>query len=98
MGAVTDAIQRLRDKEASTGCEQMVGLLRKLGFEVQRRHSGNHHVMDHDGIPGFTGANFDGGHDKHLKAVYVRQLRKLLEKYSAEISAALLERNDEQSR
>ena len=54
--------------------------------------------MDHDGIPGFTGANFDGGHDKHLKAVYVRQLRKLLEKYSAEISAALSERNDEQSR
>ena len=54
--------------------------------------------MDHDGIPGFTGANFDGGHDKHMKAVYVKQLRKLLEKYSAEISAALSERNDEQSR
>ena len=98
MSTLTDAIQRLRDNEASTSCEQMVGLLCKLGFEVQRRKSGNHHVMDHDGIPGFTGANFDGGHDKHMKAVYVRQLRKLREKYSAEISAALSERNDEQSR
>ena len=69
--------------------QRLKAILKDLGFDVQRTGSGNHYVVDHDGIPGFTGANFDCGHDKHMKPCYPRNMRKLLEKYETEITQYL---------
>ena len=84
MGKVSGAAATLRSKEGNCTCSDLKAILKDLGFDVQRAGSGNHHVVDHDGIPGFTGANFDCGHDKLMKPCYPRNMRKLLEKYETE--------------
>jgi predicted RNA binding protein YcfA (HicA-like mRNA interferase family) len=89
MRQVSDAIEVLKAKEASTSSSELVSLLEGLGFEVRRRKSGNHHTLDHPGIEGFTGANFDGGHEKTVKPCYTREMRKLLVKYEAELNEYL---------
>lgn len=89
MGQVSDAIDALRAKEASTSCSELVSLLEGLGFEVKRRKSGNHHTLDHSAIPDFTGANFDGGHGKAVKSCYTQEMRKLLKKYEPELTEYL---------
>jgi hypothetical protein len=89
MDPVSEAIDTLKSKEATTSCDELVGLLKGLGFDVKRRKSGNHHTLDHPGIPGFSGAHFDGGHGKTVKTCYVQEMRKLLKKYEAEINEHL---------
>ncbi|MFY7867701.1 type II toxin-antitoxin system HicA family toxin [Roseateles sp.] len=89
MKSAGEAIDLLKSREATTSCDELVGLLRALGFDVRRRKSGNHHTLDHPGIPGFTGANFDGGHGKTVKTCYLQEMRKLIKKYEAEINEHL---------
>ena len=91
MGQVSDAIAMLKAKELTTTCGDLISAFAALGFEVKRRSSGNHHTLDHDGIPGFTGSSFDGGHGKTVKPCYVQAMRKLLAKYETEISQYLKE-------
>lgn len=86
MDSVSDAIDTLKAKEASTSCTDLISLLEGLGFQVRRRSSGNHHTLGHPGIPGFIGANFDGGHGKVVKPCYVQAMRKLIKKYQTEIT------------
>lgn len=89
MDPTSEAIDTLKSREATTSCDELVKLLSGLGFDVKRRRSGNHHTLDHPGIPGFTGANFDGGHGKTVKPRYVQEMRKLVKKYEAEINEYL---------
>lgn len=89
MGQVSDAIDALKAKEASTSCSELASILEGLGFEVKRRKSGNHYTLDHPGISGFTGANFDGGHGKVVKPCYTQEMRKLLKKYESELTEYL---------
>lgn len=91
MGQVSDAIATLKAKELTTSCADLISTLSELGFEVKRRKSGNHHTLDHPGIPGFTGSDFDGGHGKTVKACYVQAMRKLVAKYEPEITDYLKE-------
>ena len=91
MGQVSDVIATLKARELTTTCSELVSALSGLGFEVRRRKAGNHHSLDHAGIPGFTGANFDGGHGKTVKACYVQAMRKLISKYELEINEFLKE-------
>ena len=91
MGQVSDAIAMLKAKELTTTCSELVSALSGLGFEVRRRNSGNHHTLDHAGVAGFTGASFDGGHGKAVKACYVQAMRKLIAKYETEINEFLKE-------
>lgn len=91
MGTVSDAIDTLRTKEANTSCADLASVLEGLGFEVKRRSSGNHHTIDHKGLPGFTGANFDGGHGKVVMKCYVQEMRKLVKKYESELTEYLKE-------
>lgn len=94
MEPVRAAINILRAREANLSCAELVRLLESLGFDVRRGKSGNHHTLDHSGIPGFAGSNFDGGHDKTVKKCYTSSMRRLLTKYEVEISDHLRHRND----
>ena len=91
MGQVSDAIATLKAKELTTTCADLVSTLSALGFEVKRRKSGNHYTLYHDSIQGFTGSDFDGGHGKTVKFVYVQAMRKLIAKYETEITEYLKE-------
>ena len=89
MKSAGEVIDLLKSKEATTSCDDLVSLLTDLGFDVRRRKSGNHHTLDHPGIPNFMGANFDGGHGKTVKTCYVQEMRKLVKKYETEINEQL---------
>lgn len=83
MSLVDDTIRELRSKEASLRCSELKTLLESLGFSVEDGSSGNHKTIDHDGIPDFVGGHYDCGHGKNpqIKPCYVREMRKLIEKY-----------------
>jgi hypothetical protein len=87
MSKVEDVIGELRQREQSLRCSDLVSLLTALGCDVTRGKSGKHCTVEHPAIDGLAG-NFDGGHgkDSELKPCYVRNMRKLVEKYADELS------------
>jgi hypothetical protein len=93
MGKVDDAIAKLTMEEAATSCSDLVSALEGLMFQVKRRRKGNHYTFVHPGLAGFWGSDFNGGHEKHVKSNYVREVRKLLERYRVEL-IGLLEVNE----
>ena len=71
-------------------CSALEALLRSLGFIVEEGRSGKHRTVEHKEISEVA-ANFDGGHgkDAEIKRCYVRDMRKMIEKYQDQLDAFL---------
>lgn len=69
-------------------CDEMVRLLRRLGFIVRDAKKQGHKTFSHPGLARFTSASFTCGHgrDPQVKRVYIHRIRKLLEDYGEELS------------
>jgi hypothetical protein len=85
MGRVDDTIAKLAKEEAATSCPELVLALEGLAFKVRKCSKGNHYTFVHPHLEGFFGSDFNGGHEKHVKKVYVQRVRKLIERYRAEL-------------
>ena len=83
---VDTVIGKLQQKRRSMRCAELVGLLTKLGFEVQS-HKGGHKTFDHPELKDFDGSDFNCGHSQHsyVIPVYVRKIQKILEEYEEEL-------------
>ena len=86
---IQGVIADLRSGRASTRCKDLIAALESLGFDVKRGKQGNHHTYTHQGLSSFGVANFDCGHKKHMKPVYVDKVRKVIEKYEEELNSLL---------
>lgn len=79
--------------ELSTGrslrCTEMITLLRNLGFDVRDGRKPGHKVITHPELERFTSASFTCGHGRNaqVKPVYIRDIRKLLQKHAEELNA-----------
>jgi hypothetical protein len=68
-------------------------MLRGLGFIVERGKRGNHHTFMHRELSNktsaFVGDSFDAGHGNNpeVKAVYVKKIVRLLNKYQSSLQA-----------
>ncbi len=81
------AIKRLRQSKANITCQELVGLLEDLGYEVREGRRGNHRTFTHPELTDWTGGNFDCGHGRNppILPVYIGKIIKLLEQHKVEI-------------
>lgn len=84
---LNDVIAALEGAIASTRCQELIGQLESLGFEVRDGKSVGHKLIFHAGIPSFHSASFNCGHGKNpeVKRAYVRKLVRLLKQYEKEL-------------
>jgi hypothetical protein len=80
-------VARLKLAPSAIRCSEMKRMLGDLGFEVKDRAQGNHRTYSHPGLPNFSGGNYDCGHgaDAQLLPCYIRDVRKVLEEFEAEL-------------
>ena len=84
-----EAVETLRQRRKNLRCSEVRTILGDLGFNVRDGTQGNHKVYSHPNIPQFHGSNFDCGHGKDpiLKAVYIDNIRKVLQQYESDLKA-----------
>lgn len=82
---VDEALQLLKEREASLRCREVVQLLVALGFDVRDGSRGGHKIVHHPGLHphGFRGFAFNCGHSPgdEVRRNYVRDLRNMIEDY-----------------
>ncbi|MCH8537127.1 MAG: type II toxin-antitoxin system HicA family toxin [Alkalimonas sp.] len=69
-------------------CKDVVQALESLGFEVRDGKRGGHKIFVHDRLQDFYSGSFNCDHGKNpqIKPGYIRNIRKILEQYSEELS------------
>ena len=80
-------IEELKRRPANIKCGELKAMLVELGFVVRDCGRGNHKAFSHPRLPGFHGGNFDCGHKKQVKPVYVHSIRRTLELFEADLRA-----------
>lgn len=80
---VRGAIDRLSTR-GSIRCEDMIRLLKGLGFAVRDGKKTGHKVITHPTLVNFTSAAITCGHGRNpeVKPIYVRRIRQLLETHA----------------
>ena len=84
---VDDAIEQLRQQQASIRCSDLVQILTGLGFEVRSGRAPGHKVVTHPKIKGLY-SNFDCGHGRspEVRVPYVLNMRRVLRQYHSELT------------
>lgn len=78
-------------------CNDVKAWLSGAGFNI-KRGKGNHYVITHPGLPGFTTGSFDCGHGSNpeVKKPYIKKiLNHIVKRYEKELRKYLQEGQDE---
>lgn len=69
-------------------CSGVIKALESLGFEVRDGKRGGHKVFVHNGLKDFYSGSFNCDHGKNpqIKPAYIKNIKKILEQYSEELS------------
>jgi hypothetical protein len=91
---VRSVLDDLEAAGANLRCNDLIGKLRLLGFEVRDGKKQGHKVFTHPGMPTFTSRPFTCGHGRNpeIRPVYVRKVLKVLRDYETELTHYLRER------
>lgn len=86
-----EVIQELQSGIGSVRCNDMAGMLERLGFEIRDGKKAGHKLFFHQGIESFKSASYTCGHGRNpeIKRPYVRQVIKILKQYEAELTEHL---------
>jgi predicted RNA binding protein YcfA (HicA-like mRNA interferase family) len=81
----------LRAGKGSIRCAEVVSILRGLGFAVEARRRGKHHVYMHPAIIGITGGNFACPHAAGgpVKNNYITKILGVLRDHEGALEAFL---------
>lgn len=93
---IDEVVTKLEAQKRSIRCNELAGLLEELGFQVKEGKRGGHRVVVHVGIPSFHSTSYNCGHGKNpeIKPAYINQIKKVIERYEAELVAYLEENNN----
>lgn len=87
---VSALVADLRARKANVRCKELTELLKDLGFTITPGR-GNHKIVTHDGLDGFTSTSYDCGHgkDAQIKPPYITKVARVLSDYASELSRYL---------
>ena len=88
---VDEAIAFLDQRKRDMRRSELEALLKEFGFKVKPCKKGNHRSFVHHALApaGFYGGGFDGAHgaDAQVRLPYVLDVRRIFQKYRAELKA-----------
>lgn len=84
---IDDLIKSWSKRKANISCNEVIGELTVLGFEIRDGSRGGHKVFTHDKLINFYSASFNCGHGKNpiLKKAYITAIIRTLRKYQLEL-------------
>lgn len=87
MSTVDEVLAELAQAGANTRCKEIKLLLESLGFEVEKRSSGEHYTFTHPRLPEFHGSGFAAEHGRNgaVKRAYIGNIRRTIRQYEDEL-------------